>query len=53
MHGTGTLPGFETDFIDRYIKDGREGVDYEIMSDSLWNFCKAKYGCDYEVKRFY
>jgi hypothetical protein len=54
LHGTGTEKGFESEFIDRYIKKTCvETSDYEIVSAETWEFLSSKYGFDYEIKRYY
>ena len=28
-------------------------MNYEIVSEVMWAFLVGKYGCDFEVRRFY
>ena len=40
--------------MDRYIKaDAKDPTDYEIVSSEMWEFLRSKYGCDFEVRRYY
>ena len=31
----------------------RETVDYETMSEAMWNFCVRRFGVDRVIKRFF
>lgn len=54
LKGTGELKGFEKEVFDTYLhKDKREKIDFEFISEELWNFLQTRYGCDQVVKRFY
>lgn len=46
--------GEDADYIDRYIKKTSiENQDFEVISTELWEFLKARYSYDFEVKRYY
>jgi hypothetical protein len=52
--GTGTVKEFPSEVLDTYLKQSvRETLDYETMSEELWNHCSQRYGVDREIKRFY
>lgn len=44
----------EPEMIDRYIKETvEENRDFEVTSLEIWEFLTAKYGYDFEVRRYY
>ena len=54
MHGTNSEKGWESEYIDRYVrKTCVENSDYEVISDETWEFLSKRYGFDLEVKRYY
>lgn len=57
MHGTKLATaekGQEHECIDRYIKEeAKDNQDYEIISDEIWEYLNSRYGCDFEVRRYY
>lgn len=54
LHGTNTEKGWESEYIDRYVKKTcLENQDYEIISEETWEFLSKQYGFDLEVKRYY
>lgn len=39
---------------DTYLKeDIREGYDFEVVTEEMWQFVQSRYGCDRAIKRFY
>jgi hypothetical protein len=51
---SGTEKGQETECIDRYIKSTCfEYRHFQIFSAESWEFVNSRYGCDFEVRRYY
>ncbi len=51
--GTNSLPTFERDIVDRYLKkDTKERYHYKVLGQELWDFLHGKYGGEL-VKRNY
>ena len=54
LKGTGTVPGFETNITDTYLaNNARERQHFEFVNEEMWNFLKARYEVDHEIKRLY
>lgn len=54
LKGTGTINDFETEVFDKYLsKERREKMHFEFINEEMWQFLKAKYGCDHVIKRYY
>jgi hypothetical protein len=54
LQGTNSVKGFESEYIDRYVKKtSLENTDYEVISEETWQFLSKRYGFDLEVKRYY
>ena len=52
MRGTGKTPGFDTEYIDTYLKANLiEGKDYVLFTQRMWDHAKKVYGFDHEIKR--
>lgn len=51
---SGAEKGQETECIDRYIKSSCfENRHFQIFSAESWDFVNSRYGCDFEVRRYY
>ena len=54
LRGTGQLKEFEAEVVDSYLSNEmRERQHFEFVNEELWDFLKARYGCDQTVKRYY
>lgn len=53
LYGTGTIKGFESDFIDRYVDQQKHAnQDYVCVNSELWTFLFERYGGQI-IKRYY
>lgn len=53
LYGTGTVKGFESNYIDTYVECQRNaGQDFVTINAELWTFLVERYGGD-EIKRQY
>lgn len=53
LYGTGTVKGFESDFIDRFVEQQiHASQDYVCVNEELWQFIFERYGGQV-IKRYY
>lgn len=54
LKGTGKAKEFESEVLDTYLQsNSREGYDFEIYNQELWDFLSSRYTADTTIKRYY